>query len=188
MDTGRESVVVAVVATLSILLLSLLPSEAVFVFKTGRCPHVGAQQGLDRAKFSGIWYEYKRFPAIFEAGLACSAAIYGDAGDRLTMVTEGTRRMKFFGKHIVLKKTSVEGFATVPEASKPSEFNVSFGGEFAWILTRVRGEAPSNLATLEAHLALAGVDLAKFKLVDQNNCDSGPPSGGNDLDAWFRKF
>ncbi|RUS82024.1 hypothetical protein EGW08_010215 [Elysia chlorotica] len=170
----------------------------------GQCPTVTGQSTLDTAQYLGVWYEYQRFPAIFEAGLDCTTATYGDDGARISVVNAGTLRADFFGRKIVLNQNSVTGFATVPDPAKPAELSVSFGPvdmgsnspnyiiqdtdytnyavvfscsqlpgfniQFAWILTRAPGVAPSNLATLESNLAAAGVDVSKFKVIDQTDC------------------
>ncbi|RUS82025.1 hypothetical protein EGW08_010216 [Elysia chlorotica] len=102
--------------------------EGIFVFKTGRCPHVGSQPNFDIARFSGIWYEYKRFPSLLEAGLDCTTTVYGDAGDRLTVVKEGVRRIKIFGQYITMNRESIEGLASLVNSSTSAELNVSYAG------------------------------------------------------------
>ncbi|GFS27469.1 apolipoprotein D-like [Elysia marginata] len=194
------STILSVVAALTFVSLT----SAGFVFKFGQCPSVTGQATLDQAQYLGVWYEYQRFPAIFEAGLDCTTATYGDAGDRISVTNKGTLRVDFFGNKIVLNENSVTGSATVPDPAKPAELAVTFGGidmgsnspnyiiqdtdynnyavvfscaqlpgfniQFAWILTRAPGVAPSNLATLESNLASAGVDVTKFKIIDQSGC------------------
>ncbi|GFO24809.1 apolipoprotein d [Plakobranchus ocellatus] len=180
------------------------PSLSAVIFKLGQCPNVAGQASLDKAQYLGRWFEYKRFPAIFEAGLDCTQAIYGDAGGKISVTNRGTLRLNFFGRRILLSENSVEGSASIPDPSQPAELSVSFGGvdmggnspnyiiqdtdytnyavvfscaqfpgfnfQFAWILTRSPGVAPSNLATLESNLSAAGVDVSKFMLVDQTDC------------------
>ncbi|GFO00542.1 apolipoprotein d-like [Plakobranchus ocellatus] len=103
-------------------------SNALFVIKFGKCPSVTAQATLDTAQYLGVWYEYQRFPAIFEAGLDCTTATYGEDGDKISVTNAGTTRIDLFGSKIVLNHNSVEGSATVPDPAKPAELSVSFGG------------------------------------------------------------
>ncbi|GFO04336.1 apolipoprotein d [Plakobranchus ocellatus] len=195
-----ESIIVVAIALLAL----VDQSYSAVVFKLGQCPNVPGQATLDKAQYLGTWYEYKRFPAIFEAGLDCTTATYGDAGDKISVTNSGTLRLNFFGRRIVLNENSIDGFASIPDPSKPAELSVSFGGvdmggnspnyfiqdtdyinysvvfscaqfpgfniQFAWILTRAPGVAPSNLATLESNLSAAGVDVSKFRIIDQTDC------------------
>ncbi|GFO43011.1 prostaglandin-h2 d-isomerase [Plakobranchus ocellatus] len=153
--------------------------------------------------YLGVWYEYERFPAIFEADLDCTSATYGDAGKAISVRNNGTLRIDLFGRKVILENNTISGMATVPNPDKPAEFIVNFDGvpstktpnyiiqetdyknysvifsciqlealnlQFAWILTRVRGLAPPNLAQLENKLTAAGVDVTEFFVVDQKGC------------------
>jgi lipocalin len=54
-----------------------------------------------------------------------------------------------------------------------SEINVPFfplNIQFAWILTRQQGVAPSNINDIMDKLTSFGVDVKKFKTVDQKDC------------------
>ncbi|KAK3696790.1 hypothetical protein RRG08_016841 [Elysia crispata] len=200
--TTITSVISLALATLACVAVA----RAGFVFQFGQCPSVTGQATLDHLQYLGVWYEYQRFPAIFEAGLDCTTATYGEDGDDISVTNAGTRRADFFGRKIVLRQKSVTGLATVPDPTRPAELMVSFGPasmgmgnnssnyiiqatdytnsavvfscsqlsgfniQFAWILTRAPGVVPPNLATLENNLAAAGVDVSKFKVIDQTDC------------------
>ncbi|KAK3746057.1 hypothetical protein RRG08_065222 [Elysia crispata] len=205
--TVRTMAAVSSMLFLACALLYLQVSDAQVVIKPGDCPAVVGQSTLDTASYLGTWYEYRRFPAVFELGLDCTSAVYGLAGNGTISVTNGgTIRITLFGKKYVIKRSSIQGNATVPDPSKPAELSVSFGGfspagdkpnyfiqetdyenysvvfscaqlpgfnvQFAWILTRARGVAPSNLSDLESKLTDAGVDIRPFFTVDQSGCDS----------------
>ncbi|RUS82022.1 hypothetical protein EGW08_010213 [Elysia chlorotica] len=194
----------ALLLVIFILAISTGISHCGIVLGLGKCPTVTAQSTLDKAQYLGVWYEYQRFPAIFEAGLDCTTATYGEDGDDISVTNAGTVRINLFGTKVVLNKNSVDGTATIPDSSKPAELQVSFGGfdmgnnspnyfiqatdytnyavvfscseflfvniQFAWILTRDPGVAPTNLATLESNLSDAGVDVSKFMVIDQSGC------------------
>lgn len=179
-------------------------SSALIVLKNGQCPSVSGQARLDMARYLGVWYEYQRFPAVFEAGQDCTSATLSQDGGRISVTNKGTLRLNLFGMKMALREMSVTLSATVPDPSKPSELAVSFrrvdmGGnrpnyiiqdtdytnyavvfsclqlpgfniQNAWILTRVPGQVPTNLATLENNLATAGVDVSKFKVINQSQC------------------
>ncbi|KAK3696799.1 hypothetical protein RRG08_016850 [Elysia crispata] len=201
-DSDMDSTLVAVLSL--ILVVATRASHGAFVLGLGKCPTVAAQSTLDKAQYLGVWYEYQRFPAIFEAGLDCTTATYGEDGDDISVTNAGTLRLELFGNKVVLNENSVEGSATIPDPAKPAELQVSFGGfdmgnnspnyfiqatdyteyavvfscseflfvnvQFAWILTRTPGVAPSNLATLKSNLQAAGVDVSNFKVIDQSGC------------------
>ncbi|GFO45790.1 apolipoprotein d [Plakobranchus ocellatus] len=197
-----DSVSLAKFVTLMIVLFAAAVNGQ-FVIKEGKCPNVTGQATLERAQFLGVWYEYERFPAIFEADLDCTTATYGVAGKAISVTNNGTLRVDLFGRKVILKNSTVNGLATVPNPDRPAEFIVAFGGapptktpnyiiqetdyrnysvifsctqlvefnlQFAWILTRVRGLAPPNLARLESKLTAAGVDVTEFFVVDQKGC------------------
>ncbi|RUS81281.1 hypothetical protein EGW08_010955 [Elysia chlorotica] len=217
--------------SLACALLYLQVSDAQIVIKPGDCPTVVGQSTLETSRYLGTWYEYQRFPAVFELGLECTTAQYGLAANGTINVTnavfelglecttaqyglaangtisvtnKGQLRITVFNTKYVVKNSVANGKATVPDPSKPAELSVSFGGfappggkanyiiqetdyenysvifsctqlpgfnvQNAWILTRERGVAPSNLADLESRLSNAGVDLNSFFVVDQSEC------------------
>ncbi|GFO43009.1 apolipoprotein d [Plakobranchus ocellatus] len=196
------SVSLAKFAALMILLF-VAAVNGQFVIKEGKCPNVTGQATLEKAQYLGVWYEYERFPTIFEANLDCTSATYGAAGKAISVRNNGTLRIDLFGRKVILENNTISGMATVPNPDRPAEFIVNFDGvpttkttnyiiqetdyknysvifsciqlealnlQFAWILTRVRGLAPPNLAQLENKLTAAGVDVTEFFVVDQKGC------------------
>ncbi|GFO12628.1 apolipoprotein d [Plakobranchus ocellatus] len=188
-------------------LLCLGLAQAAVVIRTGSCPVVHGQPTLDTERYLGTWYEYQRFPAVFEFALDCTSAQYDLIEDgKISVLNNGTLRVTIFGQTYVIRRSSARGVATVPDPSKPAELSVSFGGysatsdkanyfiqetdydnysvvfscfqlpgfniQFAWILTRQRGIAPSNLQDLENNLRAAGVNTNPFFVVDQQGCEA----------------
>lgn len=68
-----------------------------------------------------------------------------------------------------LAATDYTSYAVIFQCSRPA---ILFGNnlQFAWILTRGQGVAPGNIAALKAQLTEAGIDVAKFQLVEQQDC------------------
>ncbi|GFO40173.1 apolipoprotein d [Plakobranchus ocellatus] len=133
----------------------------------GRCPPITGVDGFDAAQYVGTWYEYERFPAPFQYGVDCSTATYTADGDTISVRNQGTIRDR---TRNVLRNVSAEGSAVALDPAKPAELAVTFGGEFAWILTRVPGVAPPNLDQLKSNLTAAGLDVRHFSIVDQSGC------------------
>ncbi|KAJ4449008.1 hypothetical protein ANN_00402 [Periplaneta americana] len=69
-----------VLALVFLFAMRMLVSEAQVPFPGG-CPTVKAMQDFDVLKFLGLWYEQKRYFAIFEAGGICVTANYTDKGN-----------------------------------------------------------------------------------------------------------
>ncbi|GFO45781.1 apolipoprotein d-like [Plakobranchus ocellatus] len=99
-----------------------------FVIKEGKCPNVTGQATLEKAQYLGVWYEYERFPAIFEVDLDCNVATYGAFGKAISVTNNGTLRVDLFGRKVILKNSTANGLATVPNPDRPAEFIVAFGG------------------------------------------------------------
>ncbi|GFO45792.1 apolipoprotein d-like [Plakobranchus ocellatus] len=154
-------------------------------------------------QYLGVWYEYQRFPELVEGSLDCTSSTFSDAWNGMKVTDKGTRRTDLFGNKLVLRTTSIDGLATVPDEAKPAELNIVFRGaspteeanyivqdtdytnyavvfsclqmrgfniQYAYILTRVRGLVPPNLAQLESKLTAAGVDVSAFFVVNQKGC------------------
>ncbi|GFO24798.1 apolipoprotein d-like [Plakobranchus ocellatus] len=166
----------------------------------GRCPPITGLDGFDAAQYVGTWYEYERFPAPFQYGVDCSTATYTADGDTIGVRNQGTIRDRTgnvlrnvsaegsavaldFAKPAELAVTFGEG----PRSDRPNyivqdtdytNYAVVFScrqfpfwnTQFAWILTRVPGVAPSNLDELKRNLTAAGLDVRNFSVVDQSGC------------------
>ncbi|GFR61433.1 apolipoprotein D-like [Elysia marginata] len=65
-----------------------------------------------------------------------------------------------------IQETDYENYSVIFSCDELIGFNI----QFAWILTRNRGVAPSNLSDLEQKLEDAGVDTSYFFVVDQSSC------------------
>ncbi|GFO32202.1 prostaglandin-h2 d-isomerase [Plakobranchus ocellatus] len=66
----------------------------------------------------------------------------------------------------IIQETDYKNYSVVFSCTQLEALNL----QFAWILTRVRGLAPPNLAQLESKLTAAGVDVTEFFVVDQKGC------------------
>lgn len=66
----------------------------------------------------------------------------------------------------LIMDTDYNNFSVVYSCTEESIFKI----EFAWILTRQRGVAPTNLNSLYGRLTGYGVNVTNFKLVDHSNC------------------
>ncbi|GFO43008.1 apolipoprotein d [Plakobranchus ocellatus] len=159
--------------------------------------------GMD-FEYTGMWYEFQRFPDIAEGHLECASYAFRDALNSMIVTKRGIMRADLFGKTFSRKNYTDIGVATIPDSDKPAEFNLVFGEralqvltdapgqkanfiihdtdyknysvvfsctqvdnlniQHAYILTRVRGVTPPNLAELESKLTAAGVDTFSFIL------------------------
>ncbi|GFO24810.1 apolipoprotein d-like [Plakobranchus ocellatus] len=122
-----DSVLLAKFVTLTLVLLAG-SADGQVVLKFGKCPKVVGQPTLDKDKYFGVWYEYERFPAIFEAGLDCTSATYSPAEDAIKVTNNGTLRTDLLGKKVVLRNSTSNGRAVVINPDKPAELSVAFGG------------------------------------------------------------
>ncbi|GFO45794.1 apolipoprotein d-like [Plakobranchus ocellatus] len=66
----------------------------------------------------------------------------------------------------IIQDTDYETYAVVFSCTQVQGLNI----QYAYILTRVRGLAPPNLAQLESKLTEAGVDVSAFYVVNQKGC------------------
>ncbi|GFO45786.1 apolipoprotein d-like [Plakobranchus ocellatus] len=66
----------------------------------------------------------------------------------------------------IIQDTDYETYAVVFSCTQVQGLNI----QYAYILTRVRGLAPPNLAQLESKLTAAGVDVSAFFVVNQKRC------------------
>ncbi|GFO24811.1 apolipoprotein d [Plakobranchus ocellatus] len=66
----------------------------------------------------------------------------------------------------IIQDTDYKSYSVVFSCTQMQDFNM----QNAYILTRVRGVAPPNLAELESKLTEAGVDVSAFFVVHQKGC------------------
>ncbi|GFR71983.1 apolipoprotein D [Elysia marginata] len=165
------------------------------VYLSGPCPSIVSQPTLDASRYVGKWYELKRFPNTNQEDLSCTSAQYTLASDGTVIVRnqgffsngtmdsiEGTAQVVDasspaelsvdfgFGwpsnvPNYYILDTDYDNYSLVYSCSEM--FGVSV--EFAWILTRERN-ANLDVSALEQTLTDAGVDVANFETVDQQNC------------------
>ncbi|XP_075152890.1 apolipoprotein D-like [Haematobia irritans] len=81
------------------------------------CPQVKVVEEFDLDKYMGIWYEYAKYPFLWEAGQKCQYAIYTNNGN-------DTVSVKNVGTYAIVDKThSVQGTAKV---IAPGQLAVAF--------------------------------------------------------------
>ncbi|XP_064619210.1 apolipoprotein D-like [Lineus longissimus] len=108
---------------MSVVLLSVLALVACTqaqVPSFGACPDLPVKTNFNAKKYTGIWYEYERYFAIFELFGTCTYANYTlKPNGRIDVVNTGVNR--FTGN-----ANRVHGEAYAPDASEPAKLLVSF--------------------------------------------------------------
>jgi len=104
-------------------------ASAIGVFRLGKCPQVDSVQNFDINRYMGKWWEYERFPAIFEYGVECGFANYTlmDNG-KIKVLNSGIQHIKFLWFTIKRERTNAVGEAAIVDPAQPSRLQVSFGG------------------------------------------------------------
>merc|ERR1712071_370871 len=91
-----------------ILLACVVGLNAAYIRRTtGACPNVATKEAFDYKQYAGVWYEIKRIPVIFEAGMTCVQAEYGEISEGLVSV----RNTAYLANGAV---TDISGTATEP--------------------------------------------------------------------------
>ncbi|XP_076445914.1 apolipoprotein D-like [Babylonia areolata] len=153
--------------SLMVLLSLLSVSSAFLVFKLGQCPTPPVKTDFDVTRYTGKWWEFKRFPAPFEFANTCGFANY-------TLIDSSKIKVVNSGIQKINLPVVATGEAVIVDPANPGALKVSFGNmpdtEFAWILTRAQGVAPTRLADINRTLQDSGVDLSHFITVDHTDC------------------
>ncbi|XP_064619183.1 apolipoprotein D-like [Lineus longissimus] len=185
---------------LSLLVLFVGASAQVPGF--GTCPEVPVQQDFQPDKYTGIWYEYERYFAIFEAFGRCTYANYTlKPNGRINVVNTLTNSLTG-------STNAAHGEAYAPDSSSPSKLVVQFDqspvpgpywvletdydhytiiyscsnittsiiptkAEIIWILSRDRAGPGAELVEhAEALIERLGLRVRYLMKIDQTNCPS----------------
>ncbi|XP_073825554.1 apolipoprotein D-like [Musca autumnalis] len=168
------------------------------------CPSVKIVDSFDLDRYMGIWYEYSKYPFIWEAGQKCQYAIYKNNGNNTVAV-------KNVGTFVIVNKSSsVQGTAKViapgqlavafrnQEVNEPNYLilgtdydnwvvvysckNISSfaHSKIIWILSRQR--QPSEEAIQAAKQVIKDNNLSEDFLMTSTQTDCPPVNDGNDSD------
>uniref|UniRef100_A0A336M3D4 Apolipoprotein D n=1 Tax=Culicoides sonorensis TaxID=179676 RepID=A0A336M3D4_CULSO len=163
------------------------------------CPKVNVMQGFNPESYLGRWYEYEKYPFLFELGGKCITADYTLRPDGKVGV-HNRQVNQIFGT-----ENTITGFA-VPNESEPAKLSVSFPSvssslaspywvlytdyqnyavvfscsEFAglastrmiWILTRERFPAPEIVQVAYDIIDNNGLSKSFLIKTDHQNCDA----------------
>nr|XP_014092470.2 apolipoprotein D [Bactrocera oleae] len=178
-------------------LLVLVSAEMVAsqIVSAGLCPsNIQTVQDFDAEAYLGTWYEYSKYPFIFEAGGRCVQADYGALSD--DSITVLNSQLSIFNS-----RSSIDGVAKIVG---PGKLSVRFNGfaslagyadywvlgtdyenyavvyscknlivahmETAWILTRERDPSEDIITEAENILTSQSVSLKPLIVTDQTGC------------------
>jgi len=171
----------------------------------GSCPHQDVVQNFDVNRYTGVWYENRKYFAIFQLGGACTTATYSLQPDTGVVKVVNSQTIAGF-------QTNITGTATVTDPSKnEAKLSVSFFGreqetsnywvldtdytsyavvwacdnrlgsifkfntQFMWILTRERFPSTSTLAKAEEVVKTRELDWSRLSITAQNEDCPTPP-------------
>jgi len=169
-----------------ILLACVVGLNAAYIRRTtGACPNVATKEAFDYKQYAGVWYEIKRMPVIFEAGMTCVQAEYGEISEGLVSV----RNTAYLANGAV---TDISGTATEPFPDQPGYLEVKFPYrppadyrvldtdyttftsiysctnvgplkfEFGWVLSRTNTLSDSQLEHALSAFTKEGIDATKL--------------------------
>ncbi|XP_067625331.1 uncharacterized protein [Eurosta solidaginis] len=167
------------------------------VFRGGLCPsNVQTVQDFDPSAYLGTWYEYAKYPFLFEAGGRCISANYDANGDDEVTVTNTQVNFKN-------QNQSIDGFAKIVG---PGKLSVRFNGfaslagdadywvigtdyniyavvyscksllfahaEVIWILTRERNPSEETIKTAMNVITGQNLSLKELTITSQFDCQN----------------
>ncbi|XP_049302739.1 apolipoprotein D isoform X2 [Bactrocera dorsalis] len=180
---------------LSLIVLVSAKMVAGQVVKVGPCPSgIETVQDFDAEAYLGVWYEYSKYPFVFEAGGKCVQAVYGALTNDSVSVLNS--QLSTFNE-----KSSISGVAKIVG---PGKLSVRFNGvaslagsanywvlgtdydnyavvyscknliiahaETVWILTRERDPSEDIVREAQDVLVSQGVSLDPLIVTDQSGC------------------
>ncbi|XP_054742179.1 apolipoprotein D-like [Anastrepha obliqua] len=161
----------------------------------GRCPrNIKTVEDFDATKYLGTWYEYSKYPFIFEFGAKCVTAEYGAINStEISVVNTQISSLN--------SKQSIDGIAKIVG---PGKLAVSFNGlaalagaadywvlatdyenyavvyscknialthaTFVWILTRERVPSADIINAAKDALVSQNISLSELSETDQSDC------------------
>ncbi|XP_055386067.1 apolipoprotein D-like [Condylostylus longicornis] len=163
----------------------------------GNCPeNITTKSDFQPDKYLGKWYEYAKYPFIFEAGGKCITAEYGNLGNGKISVVN-TQYGMLFGSKSSIRGTAKEvapgkllvNFDYIPLDTLTSSnywvldtdyenFSVVFScydllyfhTEVVWILTREQQPSPETIEKAKSVIQEKGLSLKPLTITDQTNC------------------
>lgn len=171
---------------------------------TGSCPQQDVVQNFDVSRYTGVWYENRKYFAIFQLGGACVSATYSLEPNSAVVKVVNSQTVAGF-------QNNITGTATVTEPSKnEGKLTVAFFGEqdedsnywvldtdyttytvvwscqnrffdtfntqFLWILTRERFPSTATIDKALGIIRARGLNESRLTVTTQReDCPTPPP-------------
>ncbi|XP_017051615.1 apolipoprotein D-like [Drosophila ficusphila] len=181
-------------------LFVLVAASAIFLGNAqvpfpGKCPEVKIVESFDAEAYMGLWYEYAKYPFVFEFGQKCTTATYSivDA-NTVSVFNAGINEISGEPKNIT-GEAKVIGPGQLAVAFYPGqplteanylvlatdyktysvvynciEFSPLLNSKFAWILTREREPSAKTIEAAKKILEENKVSLSYLVDTTQNEC------------------